>query len=694
LLEDTGAASTDELAWAFRKLMEAAARERPLLLVFEDVQWAEDVLLDLIEHVAFVSSAAPILLTCMSRPELLERRPGWSGVLRLDPLTSEEAERLARERYSGRDIDPDVARRVAVASGGNPLFVEEMTAMMRESGEPLVAVPPTIQALLAARLDQLDVAERTVLEAASVEGEVFHRGALDALAPDEPQLTALLTVLVRKDLVRPDRAELEGEDAFRFRHQLLRDASYESIPKAARARLHERFADWLDRRPGMDAFVGYHLEQAYRYRVEVRDSGLDTDALAQLASERLERAANSALDRSDYSGALSLLERASSLPPVPLARRALLLSDLAAALMDNGELTILEGILTKAEASASAAGDEAARSRVRVERHFFEIFGAAPGAIEGAQDVIEEVISSLEKARDERGLCRAWQLSAWSDWLQGRVSPAGAAWEQALAHARRSNAQHRQAAILRWVASSAWLGAMPAATGIARCEEIRQEVRGSPASEAEVMRPLAALHGFCGQFDLARSLFAASNTGFRELGLELKYVLSHPEALFEILVGNFVAAERRLRKGYELLGRMGEHSLRSTTAALLARALLGQGQMAEADWFTRESEELADPSDLVTHIIWRGVRARLLAADGKVAEAEMLAREAVRRAEQTDLVNLHADALLDLASVLDADGRSAETSPIVARALGLYEEKGNVVAAKYTRARLDTLVAR
>ncbi len=232
LLDDQGAASTDELALAFRKFVETVSREQPLILAFDDIHWGEEALLDLIEHVAFVSTGAPILLVCMARPELLERRPEWRGLLRLEPLTPEEAQQLIAVRLSDREPNNKVSQRILAAAEGNPLFVQEMAAMLQESGDDEVAVPPTIQALLAARLDQLEESERTVLEAAAVEGEVFHRGAVQTLTPDEPRLTAQLTALVRKEFIRPDRPALEGEDSFRFRHLLLRDVTYDAIPKA------------------------------------------------------------------------------------------------------------------------------------------------------------------------------------------------------------------------------------------------------------------------------------------------------------------------------------------------------------------------------------------------------------------------------------------------------------------------------
>jgi predicted ATPase len=693
LLEDRGAASADELAWAFRKFVEASARERPLVLVFDDIQWAEEALLDLIEHVAFVSSGAPILLVCMARPELLERRAGWRGLMRLEPLTPQEAEQLISARFGGRPPDAARSQRIVAAADGNPLFVQELAAMLEESSDETIATPPTIQALLAARLDQLDPAERTVLEAAAVEGEVFHVDAVRALIPDEP-LTAQLTALVRNEFVQPYRAEFEGEDGFRFRHLLLRDATYDAIPKAARSGLHESYADWLEQRGDrLDAFVGYHLEQAYRYRLDLRDTSLEADELAQRASMRLEAAATAALRRSDLTAAIGLLERASSLPPVSAGRRARLLTDLGSTLMDAGTLDEAERVLAEAEVLAAAAGDTCASARLLVERQFLDVHRASPGATDGVRAVIEQVIPILERAGDPHGLCRARQLEATADWTHGHVSAAAEAWECAAEHAATAGEEHQRAAILCWLASATWLGSMPVEDAVRRCEEIQDQVRGHPSSEAEILRRLGGLHGLAGRFDLARSLFAARNAAFEDLGIGLNYVFSTPEGVVELLAEDFAAAELGFRTSYDAYEAMGERAHRSTTAGFLARAILAQGRYEEAEQFSIISEELAEPDDLVTQIVWRGVRARVLTVRGEIEAAECLAREAVALAERTDLVNLHGDALLDLAAVLDADGRPAEAAEAGADALRLYEGKGNVVSAAATRERLDALAA-
>ena len=311
--ESDAAASAEEIAWAFRKTLEHAAAEGPLVVVFDDIQWGEQTFHDLIEHVALLSSDASILVLCMARPELSGGRPTWPVTLRLEPLGDDDVEELIAERVPG-----ELRTKIARAAGGNPLFIEEMLAMAGD-GDGEVVVPPTLQALLAARLDQLEPAERSVLERGAIEGEIFHRGAVQALAPAETPVTPNLAALVRKELIRPNRPQFAGEDGFRFRHLLIRDAAYDALPKATRADLHERFASWLEQRGSelveLDEIVGYHLEQACRYREEL---GLPADdELTAAARRRLTAAGLRANLRQDYGAAVSLLERAAALVPAP-----------------------------------------------------------------------------------------------------------------------------------------------------------------------------------------------------------------------------------------------------------------------------------------------------------------------------------------------------------------------------------------
>src|SRR6266498_1300898 len=336
--------SSEEIAWAFRKLLEAVAADRPLVCVFDDVHWGEETFFDLVEHVADLSRDAPILLLCMARPDLLDRRAGWGGgkvnatAVLLEPLAPKETELLIE---SLAHLDEALRQRILQAAEGNPLFIEEMVALVQESGDGEITVPPTIQALLAARLDQLDSDERDVLQRGAVEGRVFHRGAVQALAPEESHVVAHLTSLVRKELVRPDKTQFAGEDAFRFRHLLIRDAAYDALPKATRAELHERFAAWLEEHGAdlveLDEILGFHLEQSYRYRTELGSIGEEDRLQAARAGELLARAGRRSLDRSDRRAAANLLERTVGLLPEPRPEHVQALLDLGRCLFETAE---------------------------------------------------------------------------------------------------------------------------------------------------------------------------------------------------------------------------------------------------------------------------------------------------------------------------------------------------------------------
>ena len=280
--ETDSTTSADEIAWGFRKLLEQEARKRPLVCLLDDLHWSEQTLLDLVEYVGALSRDGPILMLCIARPELLEKRPAWGGgewnstTVLLEPLDGAETERLLDELGG---VEPGLRERIAAAAEGNPLFLEEMLALIRASGEGEISVPPTIQALLAARLDQLNPAERAVLECGAVEGRVFHQSAVQALGDGEPQ-TPQLVALVRKQIYRSDTRQFAGDEAYRFRHELIRDAAYDALPKAMRADLHERFADWLEERaPDLverDEILGHLLNGPPATR---RSSGCQTLSL-------------------------------------------------------------------------------------------------------------------------------------------------------------------------------------------------------------------------------------------------------------------------------------------------------------------------------------------------------------------------------------------------------------------------------
>jgi len=715
-LGDPGGKS-EETFWAVRKLFEALARRKPLVVVFDDLQWAEPTFLDLVEHVADFSRDVPLLLLCIARPELVDERPGWGGgklnasSILLEPLSEEECRELIANLLDQAPLPGDAEGQIATAAEGNPLFAEEFLAMLiddellhRADGHwsasddlSELPVPPTIHALLAARLERLPEDERSLVKRASVEGTVFHRSALSELSPGLPEspLEESLMALVRKDVIRPDRADFTGDEAFRFRHVLIRDAAYSSLPKETRADLHQLFADWLERAAGarlpeFEEIAGYHLERACRYRADLGSIDPESGALASRASQRLEAAGRRALARGDLPAAVGLLERSADLVAPDDPARLPLLPELGAALMECGRLTEAEAVLAEAARLAGDAHDERAESRVLVQQQFLQILRATEGGAGEATRLVERVIPVFERHSDHHGLCRARRLQAWLYWNEARAAAAAKAWEEAAAHARLAGDEDERTEILNWVASAIFFGPVPVDEGIRRCEQIRAEVTGNLASEAETLRSLAGLYAMDGRFELARELLSSSRGIFEELGETLSSSVSHLDAIVELLAGDPSAAEKCLRAGYEALEEMGDKTFLSTTAAYLAQAILAQGRADEAEEFTELSEKLAASDDLATQIMWRGVRAKILAEQGR-AEAEGLAREGVALAEKTDFLNHQADALIDLGHVLEEAGRLGEAHEAVSDGLRLYEQKGNLVVAERARAHLVKL---
>jgi len=711
------ACAPEETFWAVRKLLEALASRRPLIVVFDDMHWAEPTFLDLIEHIADYSRGCPIFILCMARPELLDERPGWSGgklnatCVLLEPLSHDDCAELVANLRGSMPLSANSEARIAEAAEGNPLFAEELLAMIIDDTQAgrgaggrasddasRLSLPPTIQALLSARLELLPEDERALVELASVEGTQFHRGALDELDPGRSDVAVerSLSALVRRDLIRPDRATFAGEQAFRFRHVLIRDAAYESLQKDARAELHERFAGWLERTvgtriPEFEEIVGYHLELAYQYVELLRGTGADAQSLAARAARRLESAGRRALSRSDLPAAIGLLERAAALPVDDDPLRPTLLVDLAATEIEAGKLRRANSVLVQAMGLAAAHHDARASAHVEVQRQFLQLEEVTGQGTNEAKEVVERVLPVFESAGDHLGLCRALRLRAYAHWLEAHAAAAAGAWSEAAEHARLAGAERERIELLTWVASSLFFGPTPVDEAIVGCEQIRGAVKADAAAEAATLHPLAGLHAMGGRFALARELLATSRALRADIDPTLNLAVSHPRAIVEMLAGDPAAAEMYLKADSDTLDEMKDESLLSTTDAFRAQAILAQGRDEEAEHFTRLSEERAAPSDLLTQIIWRSVRARVLARRGNIEEAESLARQAVSLAEQTDFLNQRADALVDLAHVLRQAGRHEEALSTGAEALDLYQQKGNSVAAASARSLLAHL---
>jgi tetratricopeptide (TPR) repeat protein len=670
-------ATADEIAWAVRKLLEESA---PVVCVFDDLHWAEPTFLDLVDHVADWSRDAPILLVCIARPDLLDRRSTWAGgklnatTVLLEPLTAEETDELIGRVLGDSALAEPLRARIRESAEGNPLFVEQMLAMVAESPNGDVVVPPTIQALLAARLDQLDPSERGVLERGSVEGKIFHRGGVEALAPEEPDVPTKLMALVRKELVRPDRTQLPGDDAFRFRHLLIRDAAYDGQPKAARAELHERFAVWLEEHGAdlieLDEILGYHLEQAHGYRVELGIEDDRTASLARRAAERLSAAGERALARSDVGAAVALLERARKL--LPEKERPLELEvNLGRALSQTGDL---DGALAVAESTIARAqenGDRAAEARARVQRALVAFATSATTA--ELQAVADEALEVFTELEDDAGLADVWALVARIELSRLQWRAMAYASDRALEHAERSGDPIvlREARIFPIPARL--YGPFPVADALAwlQANAVRDAYFLSMCGQLEAMR---------GNFEVARRLILEGRDYANELGHRLVAAgISMQEEEIELAAGNPEAAAAAGLKGVDELAALGERGWLSTVAGHAAEALYRLGRDDEAWRMTDTADEAGAADDVITQMLILQVRAKILARRGELAEAERLAGEAVAWGEPTDALAHKADSYRDLAIVLGAAGKPDEALAALGQAETLYEEKGHTV---------------
>ncbi len=669
-----GMATPEELFMEVRLLLESLARSRPVILNIDDLQWAEPMLLELLAHVVSISAGAPILVLCTTRPELLEERPGGGGeasVVVLEPLGAEECEQLLEEL--GGDLTPESRARAIQTSEGNPLFLQELVAFTRERATTVI--PPTIQALLGARLERLAASEREPLERGAVEGQVFHRSAVSALGagPSEDEIAAQLDSLVRKDLIRPHPGTPLGADAFRFRHLLIRDATYERLPLSTRAELHQRFASWLEDAAGglleLDEIAGWHLEQAVRYKRELRAKA--DPVLTRRAAEHLYAAGRRAGERSDAAAAGNLLGRALEMMPPgdPLRPEASLA--LAERLIETGELARADELFAVAEDEPGVA---LLASLDRLEWLVLAQPDLAPQAIESR---LPQLVEQLDRVGDDRGLAKAHMLFFWRHWGANNATLAAAEARLAAEHARAAGDGALRARALGWYIATLMYGRADAEAITGALDVIADEAPG-PYLTACVELGRAEVERLHGSFDRAAALTDRAFEAFGGLGMRILAAGCHQlRGRIELSRGDGGAARELLLESDRVLAELGERSQRSTTQALLARACLGIGDTSAAAQALALAEELASPEEVTVSAITHEVRAGLALADGDPERAERPARAAVRFASATDFVGFQAEARLGLARVLAGLRRADEATAEATAAAELFATKAD-----------------
>jgi class 3 adenylate cyclase/tetratricopeptide (TPR) repeat protein len=701
-----GGGDIRETFWAVRRLLEILADDGPLIVLFEDIHWAEPTFLDLLQYMAGFSTDHPILILCTARPDIRDSRPDWGNVseqIVLEPLGETECEWLIQNLLGQVGLTGEVRTRITDSAEGNPLFVEEMLRMLideglleRDNGHwatrgdlSRIAVPGTISALLSARLDQLQSEERAVIQRASVVGKVFWWGAVTELSPDDdrPRVGSHLQTLMRKELVRPDRSSFAGEDAFRFSHILVRDAAYDSMPKRARAELHERFASWLERKAGeriaeFEEIVGYHLEQAYRYRAELGPIDDPAASLAERAAEKLANAGRRAFAQFDVPASVNLLSRGVDLLPDRHPTRLDLLPDLGWAL-SRSDIQRADEVLTHAMEVAQATGDPRLEARAGVRRVFVRLLLDPHISQERSLEEVERYVGQFQEWGDDANVAEAIRLVGIIRFWQGRAAVAENEFDRAIEHARRAGDRRQEREILKWLTLVIAEGPTPAAEGVRRIDSIVGQSPGDRGVEMSAARNRAELEAMLGRFEAARTLDAHAKALARDLGDQpAEAAVLRGSGYIALLEGNAARAEAELRAGYEILDRISDLGHLASHAPDLGDALYALGRNEEALGLSEFTERITIEGDVDAEVRWRSLRAKTLARRGRYDEAVAFADDAVRLAADTDYLNLHAEALHALAEVHRLAGRNEDAASVLRAAIDLYRKKENMVGER------------
>jgi len=667
-----GERAQQEIAWAVRAWSEQLAQAQPLVLVFEDVHWGEEPLLELVEHLAAWVREAPLLLLCLARPELLDVRPTWGGgrvramTLELEPLPLAESAELVSALTAEIGVPVDVDA-VLAKTEGNPLFVEETIRMLAErQGRGVERIPDTLQALIAARIDRLPSPQRRLLQRASAMGRLFMRGALEHLSPDVDDVGANLDGLLLRDLLLHEpRTTISGEATFKFKHVLIREVAYAGLSKSSRADLHQRYAGWLAERAGAELLEirAFHLDQAARLLGEL--DGAPPQALADEAAAALTDAGRRALSREAFRSARKLLLRAVELAPT-LDRRYLA-ARAAWRLADFGAVAVE---METVRAAAAQAGEARLEGR------------ALTGLAEVALNFRADAATALELAERAMTLLADERAVPFFDALWARVHVA--AWtgdrrafrdyaERAIAVAQELDRKDLESLVTQALAQSYLmeLDAEHAEPLVRRALDLSAAANSvvGRALAVESAGSLAWLRGdgdaAIRAFEEARAMYAeiGSTSNEATLGLHLGRVL--------LRRGELEQAARLLRDSERVLKGLGDRAYLCEVQRTLAQLLVRTGSLEEAERLALESRESVGPDDRLSVSTTRLALGVVRAAQGRDVEAEELMRSAVSELEASGMRTAELEVLEELTGFLHARGRAAEAESYEARVAAL-----------------------
>lgn len=716
-----------ELNWAARRFLQSLAAHQPVIAVIDDIHWSEQAFLELLEHVLDEARDSPILLLASARHELIEEHPNWPDKpnatrLVLRPLTAAAAEAVVSHLLGPASLPASVVERIVAAAEGNPLYVEQMLAMLvdsralqhddeatglagmaglaGEAGDEIV-VPPTIRALLEARLDRLGREERAIVEPAAVVGLEFPQPAVESLAPAvlRPAVPKHLASLSHKHFIKPARSS-DADASFRFHHHLVRDTVYNGLLKRARATLHIEFVRWQDRINAetergleLEEILGYHLEQAHRYLSELGPLDEQGVAIGADAARRLAGAGKRAFARGDMHAAANLYRRAIALLDANDTRRLPLLPEFVEVLLEVGDFALARSVLAEARAAAERAANQRIAALTRLLRIRIRIFSAESGDLaEEMLGITNETIPLFEAEQAHPELARAWRLVGTVHGIAGRYGQSAEAVSRSITHARLAGEQRIIARNTADLSSSTLLGPTPVPQAIDLCEQMLGNGLSDRTAESKILCTLAQLRAMNGEFDQARALYRRGRSLLRELGQGLLAASTGTDMLLvELLAGDLAAAECEVMPDYEFLTRAGETFFLSTMAALLSRVVRDQGRDDEALVFSYVAQAATAADDIDSLALWRSIRAPILARAGKFGEAETLARSAVEISGQSEAPQMQADTLSELAAVLVLAGRHDEARQAIGAAIANYQVKGDIVSAARATAWAATL---
>lgn len=698
-----------ESFWAARSMFEAISNGHPTVLFFDDLHWAEQTLLDLVSYLVSSLDDRPLMILASARPELREEHPGWVEQLadhtsiNLAPLDRRESYEVINHLLEDA-LPQELRDRIVDAAQGNPLFVQQMLSMLIDEGrihrdesgrwQPRsditdIDVPPTITALLTARLDLLPATERSAVERASVVGMSFPGAAIRHLLPTVDPTTldsALAKLADRELLVGDEKTTFAGFESYRFTHILVRNAAYNGLLKRTRAALHEAFVDWVeestsDRVIEYEEIRGYHLEQAYLTLQQLGVVDQHTKEVGERGFHYLSSAGSRAFARGDMHAAATLLHRAASLLDEAHPKRAEAMLAAGEAMAETGELLLADGLLQQASETADVVGDTvvAASSQLSLLQLRYATGSEEEHDEAGLLTQVETLVPHLQAVHDDRSLARAWQLITLVHWTGCRYGLAEEAVKRTIRHAEMAGDRVMEKRFLTSLAMCALYGPTPVPHAKQICDDILAKARGDHKAEALTISVQARLASMEGEFDLARSLYGRSREMLEDRGWNLHSALtSLVSGLVEVAAGELGAAEAELRRDIEALEKMGERNYISTTAAWLGQVLYLQGRTEESDRYTAMSESLAAPDDIASQFLWRCVRGKLLARDGDQDKGVALAQEGVKIICTSDDISLQAGAYQDLAETLALGGRHGDANEALDTAIRLFRTKGNI----------------